>query len=519
MQQHLHHRSLFWLWPLLFILASSCGTTRRGLPADPSANITFTILHFNDVYEIAPLEGGKAGGLARVATVKKELMRENPNTIAVLAGDFLSPSVIGTLKKEDGERIAGQQMVEVLNAMGLDYATFGNHEFDLKDAGLLQKRINQSAFEYTACNVRRADLGKLFPFVQEVDGQERYIPRYVIHEFSNAEGQRVRVGIIGVVLPFNKTSYVAYEPVTQAFRETYEELKPQVDLVLGLTHLNEDEDIELAREVPGPLLFMGGHDHVNMNHYSEETVIAKADANVKSVYIHRIAYNPASGFAKVRSTLKKIDDSIPDDPATQAVVDKWQGQVYGIMKDMGYEPDEQLMFAEVPLECKEPAVRSRPTNYGRLTVDAFAAAWPGADVYLINGGAMRMDDDIQGVVTQYDVLRTFPFGGPIARMELPGEALARLLETGLATNRGDGGYLQIKNAERTGNQWSINGAPLEKNKNYTVVLPEFVAQGNEQNLGFLGDFPHQTEITFAIGGRQVRNDVRDLVIDYMKRLE
>ncbi|MCB0584975.1 MAG: 5'-nucleotidase C-terminal domain-containing protein [Phaeodactylibacter sp.] len=512
------YRSWPWLWALALLL-SACDTTRTALTVDPTVNIEFTILHFNDVYEIAPLEGGKAGGLARVATVKKELMSENPNTIAVLAGDFLSPSVIGTLKKEDGERIAGQQMVEVLNAMGLDYATFGNHEFDLKDADLLEKRINQSAFEYTVCNVQRADGGNQRPFIQEVNGREQPIPRYIIHEFTGKNGQRARLGIIGVVLPFNKADYVAYEPVTQAFREAYEELRPKVDLVVGLTHLNIDEDIELAQEVPGPLLFMGGHDHVNMNHYSEETIITKADANVKSVYIHRITYNPASGFARVRSTLKKIDDSIQDDPATKTVVDKWQGSVNSIMEGLGYDPDEQVMFAEVPLECKESAIRSRPTNYGQLTVDAYAAAWPGADVYLVNGGSMRMDDDIQGVVTQYDVLRTFPFGGPIVRMELPGNVLEKLLETGLITNRGDGGYFQAKNVERRGSQWIVGSNPVNVGNTYEVVLPEFVAQGNEQNLEFLGDFKYKTRKTLEISGQPVPNDVRNLVIAYMKTLK
>ncbi|MCB0614052.1 MAG: 5'-nucleotidase C-terminal domain-containing protein [Phaeodactylibacter sp.] len=239
---------------------------------------------------------------------------------------------------------------------------------------------------------------------------------------------------------------------------------------------------------------------------------------MKSVYIHHITYNPASGFAKVRSSLKKIDDSIPDDPATQAVVDKWQGSVNAIMEDMGYNPNEKLMVTEVPLECKEADIRSRPTNYGRLTVDAFAAAWPGAGVYLVNGGSMRMDDDVEGVVTQYDVLRTFPFGGKIVRMELSGEALEKLLTTGLVTNRGDGGYLQAQNVERDGSRWLVKGTPVDAAQLYAVVLPEFLARGNEQNLEFLADFKYQTQESLSIGGQPVRNDVRDLVIAYMKSL-
>jgi len=39
----------------------------------------FTVLHLNDVYEISPLENGKVGGLARVATLRKKLLKEDPN--------------------------------------------------------------------------------------------------------------------------------------------------------------------------------------------------------------------------------------------------------------------------------------------------------------------------------------------------------------------------------------------------------------------------------------------------------
>lgn len=509
--------SYLWLGLLLF-LSSACNTAQQAVKAPLASDIEFTILQVNDVYEISPLEGGKAGGLARLATVKKQLLRENPNTIAVLAGDFLSPSLIGTLKQENGERIAGQQMVEVLNAMGLDYATFGNHEFDLSDPDLLQKRINQSTFEYTVCNAQRADGGQLRPFRQVVNGQDRPIPEYIIREFRNPQGDVLKVGIIGVVLPFNRKEYVSYEPVVEAFREAYEQVKAQTSLVIALTHLAVADDQALAAEVPGVLIFLGGHDHTHMNHYVEQTIITKADANAKTAYIHRVTYSPSCGVARVRSSLKKIDDSIADDPATQVVVDKWQGSVDKIMRDMGYVPDEQVYFAREPLECKEVDIRSRPTNYGRLTVDAFEAVLPGADVYLINSGSMRMDDDIQGAVTQYDVLRTFPFGGPITRMELPGNVLEKALETGLVTNRTEGGYFQIKNAENINGKWHINGQPVNVGKKYSVVLPEFVASGKEANLDFLKDFKYEKRDALSIGGKNVRNDIRDLVIAYMKGL-
>ena len=503
---------------IVAFLLSACGTNRAPLTINPKEDLVeFTVLQLNDVYEIAPLEGGKKGGLARVASLKKQLTAENPNTIAVLSGDFLSPSLIGTLKLDNGEKIAGLQMIETLNAMGLDYATFGNHEFDLKTGDLLQKRLNASTFEYTVCNVDRINGDNKAPFLEVVNGEERAIPRYVIRTFTNSSGATVRVGIIGVVLPFNKKDYVHYEPVVATFRKTYEEIKDQTDVVIALTHLNVKDDLSLAKEVPGVLLFMGGHDHVNMNHYVEETVITKADANAKSAYIHRIRFSKASGMAKVRSSLMPITDELPSDVTTNAVIEKWQNKVNDIMVKQGYKPNEEVMYAKEPLECKEVDVRSRQTNYGALTVNACEYAIPGASVYLVNAGSMRMDDDIQGTVTQYDVLRTYPFGGSIVETALPGNILRQLLETGLITNKGEGGYCQIKNVEQTDGEWSIKGEKIEADRKYKVVLSEFMAKGLENNLGFLKDYTYEKKD--AVGPKLIKNDIRDIVIAYMKTLK
>src|SRR5690554_6785106 len=97
--------------------------------------ITIKIVQINDVYEIEPLGGGEFGGLARVGHVRDSIKQRFPNTFLFLAGDFLSPSLLGTIKV-DGERLNGKQMIEALNALEIDLVTFGNHEFDLKEEDL-----------------------------------------------------------------------------------------------------------------------------------------------------------------------------------------------------------------------------------------------------------------------------------------------------------------------------------------------------------------------------------------------
>lgn len=89
----------------------------------PPSTTAITILQLNDVYQVSPVDKGKRGGIARVSTLQNKIREQSPNTLFLLSGDFISPSVASRLFK-------GKQMVAALNAAGLDIATLGNHEFD-----------------------------------------------------------------------------------------------------------------------------------------------------------------------------------------------------------------------------------------------------------------------------------------------------------------------------------------------------------------------------------------------------
>ena len=128
-------------WLLLIFISGiiSCSPTRRaGVPGRDDGKIEVIFIQVNDVYEIAPTTGGTAGGMARVAAIKKEYKKQNPNTFLVMAGDFVSPSIFNSLSFE-GKRIRGRQMIEAMNAAGTDLAIFGNHEFDISESELQER--------------------------------------------------------------------------------------------------------------------------------------------------------------------------------------------------------------------------------------------------------------------------------------------------------------------------------------------------------------------------------------------
>src|SRR6267142_4517846 len=121
----------------------------------PGADLVrLTLLQINDHYVLEPVDGGRRGGIARLATLVREVRRENPSTVFVLGGDTISPSLESSFLK-------GAQMIATLSAVGLDLATFGNHEFDFGPSGLIE-RMKESKFQWISANVRDRHSGRPF---------------------------------------------------------------------------------------------------------------------------------------------------------------------------------------------------------------------------------------------------------------------------------------------------------------------------------------------------------------------
>lgn len=484
---------------LLAVLAGGCASTSRP-PAGGSGTgvVEVTLLQLNDVYEIGPVEGGKSGGLARVATLRKRLLAENPNTFTVLAGDFVSPSALGTAKV-DGQTLAGQQMVASLNAMGLDLVTFGNHELDLKEAQLLD-RLAESRFRWTSANVTRAS-GGAFPKVSP-------------HEILTAKGRggSVRLGVVGVTLASNPVDFASYADTLSSFRREVEALRGQVDVVVGLTHLAFADDQALAEGVPGVALIMGGHEHENVRAFrgSGFTPILKADANARTVYVHRLTYDTARRSLAVDSRLVIVSDAIPEDPEVAKVVATWEEKGFAGFRQQGFEPTEKVAVTTVALDGREASIRNRATELSDLIARAFLAEAQGSELSVYNGGSIRIDDVLPpGPVTQYDVIRILPFGGKVLTADIQGSLLARALDQGLA-NRGQGGFLQTANVARTDSGWTVGGKPLDPARNYRIAISDFLAAGKEKGLDFLKPGPDFTIV-------KENRDQRMTVIDQLRR--
>ncbi|MEE4001541.1 bifunctional metallophosphatase/5'-nucleotidase [Tenacibaculum sp. FZY0031] len=463
----------------------------------------FTILQLNDVYEIAPIQGGMYGGMARVETVHKQLLEEDKNTMLVLAGDFLSPSLLGTMKY-NGERVRGKQMVEVMNAMNFDLVAFGNHEFDLSYSHL-QDRLNESKFDWISANVLHNVDGKHSYFHKVVDGKKHPLKDAFIKEFKNPDGTLLKVGFISVCIPSNPKSYVYYGDMYKEIQRSYNEIKKQVDIVLGLTHAALTQDKEIAKLLPNVPLIMGGHEHTNSYTKVGEVTITKADANAKTAYIHRFEYDSKTKVVNFKSELKEITKSIPFDGNVKEVVDKWQVILEDKIQEVVSNPYEVIYKAIEPLDARESTIRTVQTNMGKLIAEAMSLAYNNeVDCALVNGGSVRIDDVLSGDVNAVDIFRVLPYGGEILKVKIKGGLLKEVLDFGVKSS-GTGAYLQRFNANKVNGEWMLKNGKLQENQTYTVAFSNYLLRGldipmlSNKSEGVLSVYtPKKEEIAYDI---------------------
>ncbi len=500
----------------------ACQTFRKVEKIEDNGIIDVTILQLNDVYEIAPLEGGKIGGMARVATIRKQLLKENPNTLTVMAGDFYNPSVTGTLAYQ-GKKIRGAQMIETMNAVGFDLAVFGNHEFDL-DYPDFQARINESKFKYMSGNCKWKIGDKAVPFIQQInDTTQQNIPASHIWSVKDADGTMIKIGFFSSTVPSNPKPYVHYDDWMESAKQDVEQLIPVTDIVLGITHLNKAEDLQLAAMLPTVPLIIGGHDHENMKERVGNVVLTKADANAKTAYIHRIQYNKLSKVTTLKSELVAIDAAIPFDSLTNEIVEKWGLITKNSLKSQGIDAKEVITTLKEPLNGTSASIRNQQNNLGTVLCNSMlAAVKQPADAAFFNSGAVRLDDYLTGIVTQYDIVRLLPYGGNFVEVEMKGSLLKQILEIGV-TNKLSGGYLQWANIQHKekNNIFTINNQPIIIDKIYRIVTTDFLLTGLEKGFPFL--LPNHPDIMKmdAVKKDDVTDrsrDIRGALVAYMRKM-
>ncbi|CAF4154939.1 unnamed protein product [Rotaria sp. Silwood2] len=401
--------------------------------------IQWSFLQMNDVYELLPLDRGRKGGLARVAYIRKLLKQENSNTYTILAGDFLSPSAL-SLSIINGTTLNGKQMIAVMNTLGVDYAIFGNHEFDLNEKDLLT-RMNESTFTWISTNVFRQDNNQLF-------GSIDYVQEYL------------------KLLPNN----------------TY-------DVFIAITHLDMATDIDLASKIPQLNLIMGGHEHDNFNYLRGTNYIPinKADANAFTVFIHRCAYNIDTKRFRLYSTLAQVTYEVPNEENTEAIANYWFNLGIQGFQTLGYNPNAivSCLPTGIELDGRSASVRSHITLLTAEICESMLelTATYRTTIGIVNGGTVRIDDILRETISEYDIIRTLPFVNQVIALSVPGQIIAQVLTTGMSL-KGNGMFMAYTRVETLdgGKTWLFNGIDISKTGlSYNVATLDYVRDNTALN--------------------------------------
>lgn len=424
---------------LLLLLPAAAG-------AEPG---TVTLLAVNDVYRIAGVDGGRAGGLARLRSLRRALEREDPELVLLHAGDFLFPSPLS-------RQFRGAQMVDVMNRLDGDPAAFdrrmvvvfGNHEFDrarLEDAGLLNARLREARFHWLGSNIR---------FRRDAGGRPR-VAGGPLADRVMLEANGVRLCLFGLTIDSKRAEYIeAYDdPVETARRLTRELRGAGCGLVVALTHLTMAQDQALLRALgdQGPDLVVGGHEHLRQSARVNGRWVIKSDADAVRAAVIRVTPRPG-GPPEVRYRYRRLDASLAPDPQVAARVAHWQARYDRAYCGgrLGLPPgclDQVLTRAGTRLVAEELAIRRYETNLGDWIADrALEAFRPrGAQVAFINSGSLRLNRDIPAgrPITRRDVEALFAYPTPLKLLRIDGATLKKVVTRAVQDWTGNGWWLQV----------------------------------------------------------------------------
>jgi 5'-nucleotidase len=460
----LRNRQILGLLLCVFVLSWSALAQPK-----PTQPVRVTLLQVNDVYQTSPVDRGKAGGLARIAALRKQIQAESPHTLLLLAGDTISPSVASSIFR-------GKQIIAAWNAAGLDYAALGNHEFDFGNDVLIE-RMKESKFVWLGANVIDRKTNQSF----------NAMPPYVVRTFDG-----VKVGLFGLLTTETQASSkpganLRFVNPIFAARSTVRKLRAQgVKVIVAITHLSLAEDKALARAVPELDVIIGGHEHELLQSHAGKTPIFKWGQDAR--LLGQIDLNINKRTRRVESLDWKgipVNDAVTPDPAAAAVIKEYEDK-------LSAELDQPVGSTSVELDGRSSVNRSLETNLGNFVADAFRQN-VNADVALINGGSIRVNAIMPvGKLTKRDAIAVMPFENPIVKVEVSGAILKAALENGVSRiveEAEAGRFPQVSgltfsyDARRPAGsrvvEVKVNGNPLDEQKKYTVASTAYLFEGGD----------------------------------------
>ena len=445
-------------------------------PARAGEGLALTILHFNDFHgQLDPVSdpttGRRLGGIARLAGLVGAIRAEDPArpVLLLFAGDLLQGSVTSTV-------FLGLPDIGFLTAMGVDAAVMGNHELDYGQADF-RNLIAAAGFPVLGANVKAEPIP--FPLLPAVvlappGGPRVGVLGLVTDELTTTTHPRNTDGVRVVAPALTAAGWVPW-------------LRARADLVVVLSHLGLAADRQLARDVDGIDLIIGGHTHRLLDAPEMEDGVPILQAGERGEHLGRLDLLVTDGVVQIQDyRLLAVDDGVPEDAAMAA-------EVAALDARLAEEIEVVVGRNATTLDADRTVVRRIESNFGDWVGD-LARALTGADVALFNGGSFRASI-AAGEVRIRDVYQAFPFGNELVTAEVSGAVLQQALDRSASLDPEDnpGAFLQVSGmrlaiADGKATSIQIGGRPLDPAASYRLVMPDFLAAGGD-GYGMLKDLP------------------------------
>lgn len=387
-------------------------------------------------------------GYAAMAAVKSEMLTKTQNVAVVSSGDYIQGAVIGAISK-------GQNIVSIMNEVGYDVVTLGNHEFDYRVAPM-RRLLKKLDSDVVSCN-----------FMSNYTKQSVYKP-YVMKSYGDQD-----VAFVGITTPesitkstpkyfqnemgqyayafcADETGEALYDCVQSAVDQAIE---AGADYVIALSHLGTEgvEERWSAQNVIantyGIDAVLDGHSHSVIessycpNEKGNEVLLSSTGTKYENIGQLLIDEDGSMTTQLIPvNTIKDVDPSV-------------EAKIKTIKASYEKEISRVVGQTTVALTTLDPvtgkrAVRSNETNLGDFCTDALRTVM-GGDVAIMNGGGIRANI-AAGDITYNDLLSVYPWGNMACLTEATGQQIKDALEFGARSYPDEcGGFLQVSGIHYT----------------------------------------------------------------------
>jgi len=457
---------------------------------------TITILHTNDMHaNFLPHEAfwiketpkPLVGGFNELSFIVDSLRRVKPFTLLLDDGDVMTGNPITEYPYQGAE---GGALFEMMNRIGYEVWTPGNHDFDISSENL--RRLTAIAkFPTVSANILDTLGG--FP----VNNKE-----YLIIEKNG-----LKIGIIGIMSGefytlVNQPSSAGIKilPPIETVKRLAAQLDPQTDLLIALTHQGVDDDSLLAMSVQGLDVIVGGHSHTRLKHPKKinGVLIVQAGSNCENLGVldltvekhHIFSYDGILiplwyNAARPKTMLSGFIDSV------KTSIDKDYSAVIAVLK------------------TDWTRGRGGESGIGNFIADAQREG-AGADVGFMNSSGIRKDLSA-GPMTKRDVFEILPFRNILTTFEMTGKQIKSVVEYSLTEHSGiqtSGIRCEWKkkvDGKIEFESFFVNGKPLDENKIYIGAASDYMMGEAKKYFGMeVPKVTYLNQTVFAVVEKKVR---------------